>query len=283
MPDAPTVTRTVQQETLYADTDEPILIEFKETKGTKRDVHSYTVLSPASYAGKKEGCTGVTGFRDKSGILMQWAANMAVEAKASGKTDIEARYAHRMAKESAGDVGTRVHNFIEAYLNGEELPVDKDMKPCVDGFFKWWNENQPTTLWSERIVYSKEHDYAGKLDWGGVLRDVSGKPRYGLIDFKTGNADKEYNSYRKTYTGRLRAKTEHFVQNAGYDIPLSEEDDKKAEFYGVLYIPVTGDVQYFETTETELARETFLNTLAAKRAWSAAEKLNPYQLTEEES
>ena len=265
-------TRTVQTETLYAQSDEPIIIEFKETKGTKRDVHKYTVLSPATYAGLKEGCTGVTGFRDKSGPLMQWAANMAVEAKRNGLSDEKARYAHRAAKDNAGDVGTRVHDWIEKHLHGVDLPYADDMQPSVEGYLRWEAEFKPQTLWSERIVYSKEHDYAGKLDWGGVL---GGK--YGLIDFKTGGLDKEYNAYRKAFTGRMRAKSEHFIQNAGYDIPLIEEDGKPAEFYGVLYIPVTGDVQYFQTTDTATAQQAFLHTLYAKRAWKDVENGNLYE------
>lgn len=274
------IIRTVQTETLYKDSDEPITIEFKESKGGKRDVHKYTVLSPAKYAGVKEGCTGVTGFRDKSGILMQWSANMAVEAKKAGATDEEARYAHRTKKEAAGDVGTAVHNWLEAHLNGNDLPFTEDMRPSVEGYLNWEAENKPETLWSERMVYSKEHDYAGKLDWGGVLGGVAGKPRYGLIDFKTGNCDKEYNSYRKSYTGRVRAKSDHIIQNAGYDIPLIEEDGRAAEFYGVLYIPIDGNVRYFETTDCETAQQTFLATLQAKRGWKAVDAINNYQIEE---
>lgn len=271
MADAPGVTRTVQEETLYKNSDEPILIQFKETKGTKRDVHSYKVLAPANYEGVKQGCTGVTGFKDKSGILMQWAANKAVEAKAEGKTDKEARYAHVGFKEEAGDIGTRVHNWIEHHLHGVDDPIEKDMQASVNGYLQWEKDNSPEMLWSERIVYSKKYDYAGKLDWGGNLHG-----RYGLIDFKTGNLDKEYNSYRKVYTDRVRAKVEHLVQNAGYDIPLIEEDGKAAEFYGVLYIPIDGKVRYFESTDTKEHQETFLTTLAAKRAWAMSAKLNPY-------
>lgn len=265
------VTRTVQTATLYANTDEPVVIEFKETKGGKRDVHMYKVLSPDKYAGRKEGCTGVTGFKDKSANLMQWAANLAVQAKADGRSDEEARYAHRNAKDKAADIGTRVHDWIEQHLKGNDAPYDKDMKASVEGYLRWEAERKPKTLWSERIVYSKAHDYAGKLDWGGELDG-----RYGLIDFKTGGLDKEYNSYRKSYTGRVRAKSDHYIQDAGYDIPISEEDGREAEFYGVLYIPITGDVQYFETAATAECRSAFLNTLNAKRAWKSVEERNPY-------
>lgn len=267
-----TIVRTEQTETLYASSAEPVVIQFKETKGGKRDVHSYTVLSPEKYKGKKEGCTNVTGFRDKSGILMQWAANLAVKAKADGKSDEDAKYAHRNVKDKAADIGTRVHDWIEHHLKGEDRPYDKDMQASVEGYLNWEAENSPETLWSERIVYSKEYDYAGKLDWGGNLDG-----HYGIIDFKTGNVDKEYNSYRKSYTGRVRAKSDHYIQDAGYDIPITEEDGKAAEFYGVLYIPVDGKVRYFQTFQTEAPQEAFLTTLHAKRAWSKVDKDNDYE------
>jgi len=266
------VIRTVQTETLYATSDEPITIEFKETKGLKRDIHKYTVLSPEQFSGVKEGCTGVTGFRDKSGPLMQWAANMAVEAKANGATDIEAKYAHRTKKEAAGDIGTRVHAWIEQHLHGVDEKYTDDMKASIIGYLEWEAEAKPETEFSERIVYSKQFDYAGKLDWGGVLGGV-----YGLIDFKTGSHDHEYNSYRKAFTGRERAKSEHFVQNAGYDIPLIEETGKKAEFYGVLYIPVDGKVRYFQTTKVRECQDAFIHTLRAKRGWKQVDSDNEYE------
>jgi hypothetical protein len=266
------VKRTIETVTLYTDS-EPVTIQFKETKGTKRDVHTYTVLEPSQYSGIKQGVTGVTGFRDKSGPLMQWAANLAVEAKNNGASDSEAKYAHARQKEAAGEIGTAVHDWIESYLKGKELPFTNEMRPSIEGFMRWLELSRANTLWSERIVYSKEHDYAGKLDWGG---EINGK--YGLIDFKTGSHDEEYNSYRKQKTGRIRCKTEHIVQNAGYDIAITEEDRKPASFYGVLYIPVSGRVHYFESKDTQSAQDVFVHTLRAKRAWTLADQLNKYEL-----
>jgi len=260
----------VETKTLYANTDEPIVIQFTEDK--EKDIHKYEVLSPEKYAGKKQGVTSTTSFKDKSGVLMQWAANMALEAKSNGQPDTVAKYAHIRKRDKAGDIGTRVHTWIEDFLKGDEHSYTPDMRESVEGFLRWYKSNDVVTHWSERIVYSKELDYAGKLDWGGTLDG-----RYGLIDWKTGNCDEQYSSYHKRKTGKMRAKAEHLVQNAGYDIPIIEEDQRPAEFYGVLYIPITGKVEYFETTETDKARDAYKHTLNAKRGWKALESTNKYR------
>lgn len=259
--------------TLYSNTDTPVVIEFSESVRKDKKIHAYKVVSPSQYASKKTGVTSVIGFKDKSGPLMQWAANLAVEAKNAGLSDKEAKYAHLKRKDEAAAIGTAVHDWIEAHLKGQKLPVTKEMKASVDGYLAWENENLPNLIASEQIVYSKEHDYCGKLDWRGWLGG-----RYGLIDFKTGSFDEEYNSYRKAKTGRIRAKTDHFIQNAGYDIPLFEEFGMEAEFYGVLYIPINGNVQYFETTHTDWAKQAFLHTLAAQRTWLEVERSNNYEM-----
>lgn len=258
--------------TLYEASSEPVVVRFTEVKmknGKQR--HDYKVMSPAIYAGRKEGVTATFNFVAKP-ELIQWAANMAVQAIANGADNHTAKYAHLTMKEAAGDIGTRVHAWIEAHFKGEDLPIEDDMKASVDGFLEWESRTKPETLFSERVVFSKSFDYAGKLDWGGMING-----RYGLIDFKTGSCDKEFDVRLKRYTGKVRARTEHFIQNGGYDQALIDEDGDRAEFYGVLYIPVDGRVEYFETTDTDQYRETFIQTLQTKRMWKDGIYLNKFR------
>jgi hypothetical protein len=255
---------------LYANTDEPLEIVFTEDK--IKDIHKYEIITPGKYQGKKGGVTAVTGFKDKSGPLMSWAVNMAIECMQAGGSYADAKAAHRKKKEKAGDIGTRVHFWIEQYLSGNELKYDPDMAESVEGFLRWFKTSNLETLHSERTVYSKRLDYAGRVDWVGMK---DGK--YGIIDWKTGKCDNQYSSYRKQFTGKLRAKTDNIIQDGGYDVAIAEEDGRKAEFHGVLYIPVTGKVEYFESTETEIARQAFEETLMAKRRWSQLEATNKYR------
>lgn len=273
---------------IYADSDEPLEIVFTEDK--IKDIHKYEITTPGHYFGKKGGVTAVTGFKDKSNQLMPWAVNMGLEKVRDNYTyydeksgdvfyelteaDLEIiRVAHYKKKEKAGDIGTRVHHWIEHHLRGKDLPIEDDMQPSVQGFLKWEKQSGIETMFSERTVYSKHFDYAGRLDWGG-----NKDGRYGLIDWKTGNCDEEYKPYAPPgYIKKLRAKTDNIIQNAGYDVAISEEDGIKAEFFGVLYIPVTGKVEYFESNETEIAREAFITTLLAKRNWEALIETNKYR------
>lgn len=253
--------------------DEPVTIRFTEIKqkdGKQR--HDYNVMKPVKYVGRKQGVTSSLNFLPKP-FLIQWASNMAVQAMLQGQPPEKAKYAHRTAKEDAGDLGTRVHDWIDKHLGGKDDPYSPDMKPSVEGFLKWEAENPLHTKFHEKIVYSKRWDYCGKIDWGGIK---GGK--YGIIDFKTGNCDKEWSDYKKKFTGNIRAKTEHFTQDAGYDIAIEEELKTKAAFYGALYIPISGKVEYFETTDTTPHRNAFIAILQTKRLWQALDYNNKYRL-----
>ena len=278
----------IDKKIVYTNSDEPLEIVFTEDK--IKDIHKYEITTPGKYQGKKGGVTAVTGFKDKSSMLMPWAVNTGLEKIRDNytyydelradvfyeltETDLESvRVAHYAKKDRAGDIGTKVHHWIENHLKGVDLPLDDDMIPSVEGFLRWEQQSGIETMFSERTVYSKKYDFAGRLDWGGIK---DGK--YGLIDWKTGNCDEEYKPYAPPeYVKKIRAKTDNIIQNAGYDVAIAEEDGKKAEFFGVLYIPVTGKPEYFESTETEIARDAFTTTLLAKRNWATLTLTNKYR------
>lgn len=247
--------RTLHQ--LYVGSNEPVTLQFDESPTR----HSYKILAPERLAGVKTGVTTTFDILNKP-ELVQWAANKAVEAIQNGLKPSEAKYAHRKAKEDAGDIGTRVHFWIENHLAGKDLPYEDDMKSSILGYLRWEKKYQPKIYFSERVVYSKNFDYPGKVDLGAKIGN-----RYGIIDFKTGSCDKEYDPKSKRYTGMIRARTEHFVQDAAYDIAIAEEDGLVADFYGVLYIPVDGNVEYFTTNDVLSCQEAFIETLQTRRLW----------------
>lgn len=94
----------------------------------------------------------------------------------------EAKGAHTRKKKDAADIGTNVHAFIEAYIKGEkpEKPTESRELAGVDAFLRWVDGNTVEFVSSEHMVYSKEHGYAGTLDW---TAKVNG--RYMLGDTKT--------------------------------------------------------------------------------------------------
>ena len=146
------------------------------------------------------------------------------------------------------------------------------MQPSVKSFLEWEKKNKPEYIFSERILYSKEHDYCGAMDCGAI---IDGSKT--IIDFKTGDFDKEYNSYKKQYTGKIRGYNEHFIQQGGYSIPLKEETGWEAELLSTLYLPVTGGYEQFSNPFVDFFEETFLSVLDVDTRLKKANKINEYE------
>lgn len=220
--------------------------------------------------------------------LINWAANMAVQAMLSGATPEEAKKAHTRKKEAGADTGTLVHKHIEAYLSGTPTPLPEDPKAvqAIEAFYRWEKDNDPGYIFSERIVYSKQYHYAGCAD---VAFELDGK-KY-LADFKTADPRREW---KNGYTGKLSAYPEHFIQCAAYDIAYSEEknvvvqdwtgvgevtlsgiqpEPKHFDAYMIIYVTKSGQLHTFTLDSTEVAREAWIHALGLARAVQSLDKL----------
>lgn len=234
----------------------------------------------------KKGVTTILGILDKPGLI-QWASNKACDWIRSycekisdaprysvSENDLgEAKYAHRTLKDEAAEVGKRVHKWIEDHIAGTDTEYDEQMKLSVESFLKWEEENKPEYINSERIVYSEELDICGTTDSIIIL---NGKRT--ILDFKTGHPDREYDSNKKVYSGRVRGYTTVYMQDALYDIGVSEEDKVKADQYGVLYLPTDGGAFMFLTEETEHYREMAKLLVQFEKMYNKADKfINEYE------
>ncbi len=98
-------------------------------------------------------------------------------------------------KVAAGDKGSKVHLAIEAILRGEEVRIDSrfmskesgqeeelTLEECdaIKSFVAWRDQTKPEIIASEIVVFSKEHGYAGTVDF--ICR-INGE--LWIIDFKT--------------------------------------------------------------------------------------------------
>ena len=110
----------------------------------------------------------------------------------NGNSELEivgARWAHRQKLKQAGDYGTIVHNFVEAFLKTgvwvskevwEKQPPE--VQNALDLFIEWWNECEFTKpIRVEAYVYDVEWGYGGKLDY--LAEDKKGN--YHVLDWKT--------------------------------------------------------------------------------------------------
>jgi hypothetical protein len=114
------------------------------------------------------------------------------------------RAASTEARDTAADLGTRVHSAVTGNLGAGQ--VGDDVVPFLKQYRGWLADEQPEILASEQQVFNLTKGYAGSFDHLVRLRDK----RIGVVDLKSGSG---------TYP-------EHALQVCGY--ALSEfvgEDD----------------------------------------------------------
>ena len=195
------------------------------------------------------GVTSVLGKVLAKPALMLWPMNEAlkytreqlvdeVSYTAGGINKIldEASKAYTKKSDKGKDVGSLIHAAIEAYLLDEEQEVPKDAQKPLESFKKWFEKLEPTVLDVERIIYSKNLDYAGTFD---SLLEIDGKTV--LCDVKSTN------SSRSAPNGIY---PEMFLQLGAYSYALHEED-KKAGIQDLMIIRVskTGELNTLRASE----------------------------------
>ena len=64
--------------------------------------------------------------------------------------------------EEAASFGTRIHDAIEKYFEGE--PIDEDLLEYVQPAFDWKQENQLRFIEREKMMVNHDHGFAGTVD-----------------------------------------------------------------------------------------------------------------------
>lgn len=165
--------------------------------------HMYKVTDP-KYGMVKERVKGVTtylGIKDKSAPLVSWATETAglhlYDVLSSGNPitmdDVrEAIGKHRTIKDEAATIGKAMHEWCEYFIKhklGREgyetapvMPADPQIALGIDSFLEWYMAHDVKFVNSERVVYSRKHQYIGTMDFEAV---IDGKLTGG--DFKSSN------------------------------------------------------------------------------------------------
>ena len=141
--------------------------------------------------------------------LTKWAAKLAAECavdhhvlvamllEESGRdaaVDYIKGEANR-ARDKASELGTLVHDLVEALALDTSLPeVGDALQPFADTLVDWLCEWRPEILMSECAVASPAHGYAGTLDLvltfphvpGPLFQGADGRPLRWLLDVKSG-------------------------------------------------------------------------------------------------
>lgn len=122
--------------------------------------------------------------RNVDGGLLYPRSHLAIEIDKLAEIEMLAKGAGRSALKDAGDIGSRVHHWIECENTDRPLPdVTEDMEPSLDAYRAWKAQAGITIMSAEQVVYSHTYGFAGTLDALGVRSDGTRV----LLDYKTSN------------------------------------------------------------------------------------------------
>lgn len=189
--------------------------------------------------------------------LIHWSAKVTAEALMEDPSlDLDQAIAvGKMKKEKAGDAGSTVHSWAEAYKQGAKL-TPETLPEHLQGYgramFAWIEAERPKILHNELEVYSDLHRIAGKTDMVVMVRG-----KCAVVDLKTSKGIyPEYGlqiSAYKTCLNEMRA-----LALAGV---IPEVEDTY-----VLHIKADGNYEFRRMDEP------FDAFLAAKRLWEWQQK-----------
>lgn len=139
---------------------------------------------------RKTGVTTFIGIKDKSGPLKYWVANIMhaflhdiLRERGITTYDLDdAKILHTKRLEQAASSGSKVHDWIKAYVDGDkpDIPQEDNVLRGINAFLDWEKKNKIKIVASEVPLYSRAHDYCGTAD--AIIK--IGTKKF-LLDFKT--------------------------------------------------------------------------------------------------
>jgi hypothetical protein len=206
--------------------------------------HNYTV----SFGGKTIIVPGVTsildtvGSKDKTNRLMGWAKKMALEkvqehlkALRGSPVTITDEFIEAVRKsawkrdkqklQEAGDIGTRIHAAIDAFIEGKTPILEADTEPGYNNFLEWLKSSGITLIKGDTYVANLDVGYGGAFD---ALGEHGG--RLVLLDWKSSNYLKDENAlqtaaycyaFKETYGQEI---DEAYVVRFGKETPGDIEE-----------------------------------------------------------
>jgi hypothetical protein len=218
------------------------------------------------------GVTTVLGNISKGDGILQWAVNLTAESikeQMVGEISTEdvvricdeAKKAHRLYKEEAGDIGHIAHDWIEQHLHGNTgpLPDHPKARNACEAALRWLDIVKWETVEAEKPIFHAEYGYAGTLDWKARINGV-----LCIADWKTSKS--MYSSFRYQTAAYLRAEE----AQTGEHIPDRWicRIDKNGEF------DPDNDVLYMAPESIEADFNVFLAALTIHRREAELRRFN---------
>lgn len=213
----------------------------------------------------KRRMTGVTTILNSIAKpnLIQWATDLAADylfeiftkTGLINKENVDAaKLQHTMKKESAADIGTRVHDACEQFLKKGILPdfeLDSIEDKCFKNFKEWWGTDK-RLIESEMRLYNLDYWFAGTCDF---IYEQGGNIYVG--DIKTSSAKRDWKSKEEKYD--LWDRTYH-AQTAAYQYAFEKLTGKKV--HGRIIVRIGKDGS-FSTHESYAFEQDFAVFIAA--------------------
>jgi hypothetical protein len=141
------------------------------------------------------GVTTITDQMDKSGPLMYWAVNQALDNLRKRRGSLlmeahlqEAKQMPARVRDAAADWGTQAHDAISRYFVTREQALKLGEYGVAVSAAERWAEEQGLALdMHERAVLHPELRYAGTFDAMGD-HGPAGHHRLAIVDWKTGKS-----------------------------------------------------------------------------------------------
>lgn len=191
-----------------------------------------------------KGVTTYLGILDKSNALVSWATETAglhlYDIIASGQIITmdnvrEAIGKHRQIKDEAALIGTAMHAWCEYFVKHKlgvkgfeeqpKLPEDPQILLGVNSFLEWYTAHNVQFLSSERVVYSRKHQYIGTMDFDAIVDGI-----LSAGDFKSSNG--LYNTVRaqmSAYVEAAEEEAEHIGKPVKYQNRIAVRLSKETE------------------------------------------------------
>lgn len=197
--------------------------------------------------------------------LMHWAAweaascavdNIPTLVRARGQSARDEvrtwiQHAAERKRDTAADLGSLIHNLVEARVLGEPTPeLTDEQRPFIEAFDRFLNDWQPEYEATELTVANVEHGYAGTLD--AKLRIPALAPDLLEVDYKTGKSvypevGLQLAAYRRATIGWLKDGTEIVppATSSGYVLHIRPQSMPGGEPNGYALRPVRTDDDVF--------------------------------------
>lgn len=232
--------------------------------------------------------------------LMHWAAFEAaqcavdnipalIQARGSSARQELRNWIQRAAerkRDTAADLGTTVHGFLEAQILGEPTPQYTDEQlPFIEAFGRFLDAWQPEFEASELTVANPEHGYAGTLD--AIARVPAVGPDLLMLDWKTGKSiypevGMQLAAYRRCPIGWTRPagqEVEVPATTGAMVLHLRPEAMPGGEPGGYAFVPVLTDDLVFEAflaakvVALASARDSLFDNILGQPLVAATEKV----------